>query len=186
MGFALYLGRERTSSSSSPTLRLSVRPIAFGDTDRPRDSEVSCYEAATKEKRAQQSEERKLAKLGEKERKQALRDQQDGQGQMEGQNQAPEARSRIDRDDHGPTATEIDEKQAIKLYRMNKNSFIIGVGYEIRLAHKLSNVIRLRSRLKGSSRNHSQKDVSLPSMVRAVLWRRSADSGMEYHQMNQS
>jgi hypothetical protein len=64
-------------------------------------------EAATKEKRAQESEERKLAKLREREQKQALRKQQDGQGQIR------RPRSRIDRDSQRLTATEIEERQAI-------------------------------------------------------------------------
>jgi hypothetical protein len=71
------------------------------------------YEAATKEKRAQELEERKLVKLRERERKRALRDQQDGQGQITEQKQFPRARSRIDRDSQRLAATEIEERQAI-------------------------------------------------------------------------
>jgi hypothetical protein len=71
------------------------------------------YEAATKEKRAQESEERELAKLRERERKHVLRDQQDGQGQMEGQKQVPKAKPCIDRDSQRLAATEIEERKAI-------------------------------------------------------------------------
>lgn len=71
------------------------------------------YEAATEEKRPQESEERKLVKLRERERKQALRDQQDGQCQIEGQRQFLKAKPRIDKDSQRLAATEIEERQAI-------------------------------------------------------------------------
>ena len=53
-----------------------------------------------------------------------------------------------------------------KPYRMIKNGLVIGIrNNEMRLEHELSSVIRLRSRLKGSIRNHSLKDMSAPLMV---------------------
>jgi hypothetical protein len=62
-----------------------------------------------------------------------------------------------------------------KLYGTNKNRFVIRIGNnETRLEHRLSNVIRLRSRPKGSSNNHLQKDVLPPLMVYFHLsWKRS-------------
>jgi hypothetical protein len=53
-----------------------------------------------------------------------------------------------------------------KPYGVYKKRIIVGIGKsEIKLAYELFRVIRLPSRLKRPSRNHSQADVLLPLMV---------------------
>lgn len=69
------------------------------------------YEAAAGERRALESEERRLAKLRERDLKRALHEQQDLQGRVEGQRQP--RKPRVDRGSKRLERAELEERQAI-------------------------------------------------------------------------